>query len=63
MEIRSGSLVFYINDVEIYTVNDAYVVNEVRSLKNVGIIGGNWEITPTTIGYDYFYMDVGCDNY
>jgi hypothetical protein len=63
VEITRNKLTFYINNVEVYAVNEAYIVNEVNALRNVGIIGGNWEISPTTIGYDYFYIDEGCDTY
>jgi hypothetical protein len=63
VEIGTSELIFFLNGLKIYELNDPYIVNEVRALRNVGIIGGNWEITPTRIGYDYFYMDVGCDNY
>ena len=63
VEIGTSSVIFYINNVKIHTLSNPWYVNEIRSLKNVGIIGGDWEIAPTQIGYDYFYVDEGCDDY
>ncbi len=49
----------YINGEEVYDFSG----DDIPSLRRVGIIGGNWEITPTQIGYDYFLVDEGCDDY
>jgi len=48
----------FINGYEVYNFSR----EEIPSLRRVGIIGGDWEITPTQIGYDYFFMDEGCDD-
>jgi hypothetical protein len=63
VEIGTSSVIFYVNGEKVYTLSSSWHVNQIRALKNVGIIGGNWEITPTQIGYDYFYVDEGCDDY
>lgn len=63
VEVGISEVIFYINDIEAYRITNPYIVNEIRSLRYVGIIGGNWEITPTQIGYDHFYVDKGCDDY
>jgi len=49
----------FINGYEVYSFSSG----EIPSLRRVGIIGGDWEITPTQIGYDYFFVDEGCDDY
>lgn len=58
-EVDGNNVKLYINGEKVYEFSNA----EVGSLENVGLIGGDWEITPTQIGYDYFYVDRGCDNY
>ena len=56
--VTNKKVKLYINGEEVYSFSE-----EILSLKRVGIIGGNWEITPTQIGYDYFLVDEGCDDY
>jgi hypothetical protein len=63
VDIGSNEVNFYINGTKMYTLRDPARVNQIRSLRKVGLIGGDWEITPTQIGYDYFFMDNGCDTY
>lgn len=59
VSISGKKVKLYINNEEVYSFSDP----DIQSLRRVGIIGGNWEITPTRIGYDYFFMDEGCDTY
>ncbi|MEE9615650.1 MAG: hypothetical protein V3T90_01415 [Anaerolineae bacterium] len=58
VRVTNKKVKLYINGEEVYSFSE-----EILSLKRVGIIGGNWEITPTQIGYDYFLVDEGCDDY
>ena len=58
VRVTNKKVQLYINGEEVYSFSE-----EIQSLKRVGIIGGNWEITPTQIGYDYFFVDEGCDDY
>ena len=58
VRVTNKKVKLYINGEEVYSFSE-----EILSLKRVGIIGGNWEITPTQIGYDYFFVDEGCDDY
>jgi len=59
VRVTDQKVKLFINGQEVYTFSDA----EIPSLRRVGIIGGDWEITPTQIGYDYFFVDEGCDTY
>ena len=59
VEIEGDKVDLYINGKKVR----GFSASEISSLRYVGMIGGDWEITPTQIGYDYFYMDVGCDDY
>lgn len=59
VRVTNQKVKLFINGQEVYTFSDA----EIPSLRRVGIIGGDWEITPTQIGYDYFFVDEGCDTY
>ena len=63
VEFNSKSILFYLNGELVYTLNEAWWVNEINTLQNVGIFGGNWEWGDTQIGYDYFFVDEGCDNW
>jgi hypothetical protein len=63
VEIASNEVKCYINGHLVYTIQEPAIVNEINALKRVGIIGGDWEIAPTQIGYDYFFLDEGCDTY
>jgi hypothetical protein len=58
-EIIGKDVRLFINGVEVYYFEEA----EVRSLRYVGFFGGDWEVAPTQIGYDYFFLDEGCDTY
>jgi hypothetical protein len=58
-EVNGNHVKLYINGEEVHEFSAAGI----GSLKKVGLIGGDWEITPTQIGYDYFYVDEGCDDY
>lgn len=59
VEITGGSVKFFINGYEVRTYNSSTI----SSLKRVGLIGGNNEWGDIQIGYDYFYVDEGCDTY
>ena len=59
VRVTGQKVVLYINGEEVYDFSDAAI----PSLRRVGIIGGDWEITPTQIGYNYFFVDEGCDTY
>jgi hypothetical protein len=63
VEIGTHDVQFYMNNQKVYTITDPWYVNEIRSLRKVGIIGGNLEWGDTQIGYDYFFVDEGCDTY
>ncbi len=58
-EIDGRNVKLYINGQMVHKFSSS----EVKSLTNVGIIGGDWEITPTQIGFDHFYLDEGCDSF
>jgi len=58
-QVTGENVRLYINGVMVHQLSSF----EVGELTKVGIIGGDWEITPTQIGYDYFYMDEGCDDF
>ena len=58
-EVDGRRVKLYINGQKVHEFSDP----EIRSLTEVGLIGGNWEITPTQIGYSYFLIDEGCDDY
>jgi hypothetical protein len=58
-EVDGNDVTLYINGEEVHQ----FTAPGIGSLRNVGVIGGDWEITPTQIGYDYFYLDEGCDDY
>jgi len=57
--VSGDNVKLYINGVLV----DELSRSEISDLNQVGIIGGDWEITPTQIGYDYFYVDEGCDDF
>ncbi|MGD1993763.1 MAG: hypothetical protein PVI59_11270, partial [Anaerolineae bacterium] len=57
--IEGNTVRLYINGVQVHQFTDP----SIGGLRYVGLIGGDWEITPTQIGYDYFYLDEGCDDY
>jgi len=59
VEITGAQITLYINGVYVYDFYDTGIL----SLKRVGIIGGNNEWGDIRIGYDYFYVDEGCDDY
>ena len=59
VEVTGQQVKLYINGKEAYSFSDSAI----PSLRRVGIIGGDWEIAPTQIGYDYFFVDEGCDDY
>jgi hypothetical protein len=59
VEIEGKNVKLHINGTKVHEFSDP----EIRSLNKVGIIGGDWEITPTQIGFSYFYMDEGCNDY
>jgi len=59
VEITGGQVEFFINGHSVYT----YYSGTVASLKRIGLIGGNNEWGDIQIGYDYFYVDEGCDTY
>ena len=58
-EISGSHIKLYVNGYEVYDDYD----NGILPLKRVGIIGGNNEWGDIQIGYDYFYVDEGCDDY
>jgi len=58
-EVEGNKVKLFINGLEV----GQYSNTEIGSFTKVGIIGGDWEITPTQIGYSYFYVDEGCDDY
>lgn len=58
-EVRGDRVKLYINGDLVHELSRS----EISDLNQVGIIGGDWEITPTQIGYDYFYVDEGCDGF
>jgi len=57
-EVEGSNVKLYINGQKVYEFSNS----EIRSLEKVGLIGGDWEITPTQIGYDYFHVDQGCND-
>ncbi len=57
--VEGDQATFYINGVQVF----AYRHSDFLTMRLVGIIGGDWEVTPTQIGYDYFYVDEGGDTY
>ena len=59
VKITGAQITLYVNGYEVYEFHD----NGISSLKRVGIIGGNNEWGNIQIGYDYFYVDEGCDDY
>jgi hypothetical protein len=59
VQIKDNSVELYLNGANVGSFSDS----DISSLRYIGIIGGNWEWGDTQIGYDYFYMDVGCDDY
>jgi hypothetical protein len=59
VRIEGDHVIAYINGYEV----DDFVVPGLSAYRYVGLIGGDWEITPTQVGYDYFYVDQGCDDY
>lgn len=59
VRIYGDTVVAYINGQEV----DRFTHDAISELRYVGLIGGDWEMTPTQIGYDYFYVDEGCDDY
>lgn len=58
-EVNGNNVRLFINGRLIHQFSDA----QIGSLRRVGIIGGNWELTPSQIAYDYFYLDEGCDGF
>ncbi len=58
-EVNGNNVKLFINGRLVHEFWDS----QISSLTKVGIIGGDWEITPTQIGYDYFYLDEGCDDF
>lgn len=58
-KVVGNTVTLYINGEQVYSFYDGAI----SSLKWIGIMGGDWEIAPTQIGYDYFYVDEGCDTY
>jgi len=58
-EVEGNQVKLFINGHMIYQFSHP----EIGSLNRVGVIGGNWEITPTQLGFDYFYIDEGCDSF
>jgi hypothetical protein len=63
VEVGLTEVIFYINDSKVYTITNPTIVNQIRAHPKIGIIGGDWEITPTQIGFDYYIVDEGCDTY
>jgi hypothetical protein len=63
VDVGTSEVKFYMNNIHVFTLNESWYVNEIKSLNNVGIIGGNLEWGNTYIRYDYFYVDEGCDTY
>lgn len=57
--VDEDRVTLYINDREVHS----FISGTVMNLHRVGILGGDWEIAPTQIGYDYFFVDEGCDDY
>ena len=58
-EVEGDHVKLYVNGERKVTLT----LDDVSSLRNVGIFGGDWEITPTRISFDYFFVDEGCDTY
>ncbi|HEY73233.1 MAG: hypothetical protein B6I35_08560 [Anaerolineaceae bacterium 4572_32.2] len=58
-QVTGNQVKLYVNGEHVHTFSEG----DISSLNRVGIIGGNWEWGDTQIGYDYFYMDEGCDTY
>ncbi len=58
-EVNGNDVKLFINGRLVHQFSDP----EISALTQVGIIGGSWEITPTQIGYNYFYLDEGCDDF
>lgn len=56
-KIEGDTVRLYINGVQVHKFSHSII----SDLRYVGLIGGDWEITPTQIGYDYFLVDEGCD--
>jgi hypothetical protein len=63
VEVGTSNAKFYINDELVHTLSSGSYMNEIRSLKKIGIWGGNWEWGDTDIGFDWFFVDEGCDTY
>jgi hypothetical protein len=57
VRVAGDNVVLYINGQVVHSFTDGAI----SDLRQVGIIGGDWEITPTRIGWDYFLVDEGCD--
>lgn len=49
----------YINGQHVFFLEQP----DISDLRYVGMYGGSWETTPVQIGFDYFSVDEGCDNY
>ncbi len=56
VEVSHNQAWVYINDQFVHS----FVDDELPSLRHVGLMGGDWEVTPAQIGYEYFSMDAGC---
>jgi hypothetical protein len=59
VRINGDTVWVYINGQQVHKFTHGVI----SDLRYVGLIGGDWEITPTQIGYDYFYLDEGCDDF
>jgi hypothetical protein len=59
VRINEDSVWLYINGELVKEFSDSAI----SDLRYVGVIGGVWEMTPTQLGYKYFYVDEGCDDY
>jgi uncharacterized repeat protein (TIGR01451 family) len=58
-EVTNDQVKLYINGHHV----DTFSEGAISSLTRVGIIGGDWEIAPTQIGFEYFIVDEGCDDF
>lgn len=58
-KVEGDTVRLYINGVRVHKFSHDAISN----LRYVGLMGGDWEITPTQIGYHYFFLDEGCDDY
>jgi len=57
--VTGNQVRLYVNGEQVHSFTDGAI----SPLNRVGTIGGNWEWGDTRIGYDYFYVDEGCDTY